>query len=270
MDGELRHLDEFDRQLATLTNPLDLDDLRARIQVYEKYVEVCNLGLATQNLVALKKFQVERRLGALLPPPAPRGRPARNGRVNSTPPAEFPERILNSREQTRLRKVAAIPEGELLAQYHTCTEAGVEFTRAEIKRIYDRLFPPPEKNGEAPARLFEEPEKTPAEELLADLTNLTRRLTLFINSPDGAKLKDYLHACKLGGWLHNRTIRVRLDDGSYKDLPVRWRGFNALRWFIRLAGKKGVKPAQTVWEEFREAKKNPAEGEWPGDEEGGE
>jgi hypothetical protein len=177
---------------------------------------------------------------------------------------------MDSRDAGRLRQIAAVPEGELIAYFHDCREAGLEITSAGVRRLYASLNRQP-KNGETvptkiepPPRLDVAPEKTPGEEILADLTRLTRKLTLWINSPDGAKFAPYLQACRLGGWLQARSIKVRLDDGTYKDLPIRFRGFNALRWFIRLAAKKGVKAPEKVAAEFKEAKDTSA-GEWEGD-----
>jgi hypothetical protein len=255
------HLTNIDKAKAFLASfegtPADLADYRDRASACVEALKRCRAGLETQNTAAEFKIRLERVLGELLGEAPPRGRPTKNaGRP------QLPE--INRRDASRLRKMAAVPEGDVVAYCHTCNEEGLEITSAGIVRLYDAIHRKP-RDGDAVTReQTAEAEQTPADEILALMTQLTRKITLFLNSPDGSKLKDYLQACRLGGWLQARTIKVRLDDGTYRDLPTRFRGFNALRWFIRLAGKRGVKAPEKVREMFKEAQGTDA-GEWEGD-----
>jgi hypothetical protein len=245
----------------------EVEDFRRNAAAYVEYFKHCETGLTWQNVAAKWKIACERRLGELLGEPAPRGRPKNN-----------PTRVgnnfgINADLAAKFRKMAAVPEVDLLAYYHDCESGGQEITSFGVLKLHAALNRKPRSgetvNKETPADSLwkdEPPEKEPADEILSDLTRLTRKLTLWINSPDGAKFKDYLLACKLGHFLDARDITVRLDDGTLKTLPVRWKGFGALRWFVRLAAKKGLKGPEQVRRAFEDAKRDdPDAGVWSGD-----
>ena len=265
-NGVLTQIGKAKAWLATFDGPPeDLADARDQASAWVEFFKHCRSGLDAQNTAAELKIQLERELGARLPEPAPPGRPSKlSGR------ARLPDGI-DRRLAARLRSIASVPEGELIAYFHTCREEGLEITSAGVERLW-RALNRKVRDGETvskevqPDRMDAAPELSPADAILADLTRLTRKITLWINSPDGAKFKDYLLACKLGHFLDSRDITVRLDDGTLKTLPVRWRGFGGIRQIIRKAAQRGKLAPEQVRQWLRDAMRDdPDAGVWPGD-----
>lgn len=127
--------------------------------------------------------------------------------------------------------------------------------------------PAPVRPRSAPAAGKPRGGPDPAEEVKAAVTQLARRLTVFMNAcEDGYKFKKYLLDTGHGGWLDTRDVTVRLPDGRVKTYPVRWRGFGALKWFLHLAGQKGVRAPEEVRHLFRQAQSDDEAGDdWKGD-----
>lgn len=267
-NGTLAKIDAARRALVEARSVEEVLDLRDKVAAVAHYLKQCRAGLATQNAAAELKIWCERKIGEMLGDPPGRGRPRGRKMGND---AHFSQ--IGRRDANRLRKIASIPAGELIAYVHTINEEGKELTTAGVLKLYAALNREP-KAGErvdevisppSPPSTTPSPPDEPAE-ILRTLTGLTRKLTVFINTHgDGQKFKKYLLDCGLAAWLDTRDITVRLDDGRLKTFPVRFRGFTALRWFLRLAGKKGTKSPDRVRAEFKDA--NGAD-DWQGDADG--
>jgi hypothetical protein len=262
-NGVLTNIDKAKAFLASFDGPPEaLTEVRDKASAWVEFFRHCQTGLEAQNTAAELKIRLERKLGELLPESQGRGRPSKNAHG-----AHLPDGI-DRRQASKYRKIASVPAADFEDYLLTTKHEGLELTTAGVLRLHAALNRKPRDGEEVTREVGADradaaPELSPADAILADMTRLTRKITLWINSPDGSKLKDYLQACRLGGWLQARTIKVRLEDGTYRDLPTRFRGFNALRWFIRLAGKKGVKAPEKVRELFQEAQGTDA-GEWDG------
>ena len=265
--GTLAQIDKARQFLESFTGtPEEVEEIRDRASAWAEFFRHCQTGLAAQNTAAELKIRCERKLGAMLPEPRPVGRPSKNGHG-----VELPGGI-STQAAKRYRKIAAIPDIEFENYLLDTKHSDLELTTAGVLRLYNALHREP-KNGDtvrepdAPSVADKAPDLDPADEILSNLTNLTRRLTVFLNTTvEGQKFKDYLLACNLGHFLDTRDITIRLDDGTYKTMPVRWRGFGALRWFLKLAKGKGLKGAGQVRAAFEAAKRDdPDAGVWPGD-----
>jgi hypothetical protein len=242
-----------------------LEAYRDKASAWVAFFKHYETGLFAQNVAAELKIRLERKIGEMLPPARPAGRP-RKGKTPGDPELS----LIDSRDAAQMRKIASIPAVEFENYILTTKHEDKELTTAGVLRLWAALNRKPNAGEEVPKGVTPAPpgpseEVDPAKEILAALTQVTRKLTVFINSfGEGEKFRKYVTGQNLGKWLDNRDITVRLDDGTTKTFPIRFRGFDALRWFIKLAGKKGVKTPAQVAALFKEAKGSDVE-DWQGD-----
>lgn len=131
--GALARVGQLRALVATLERPEDAltarDNAAACVEVFKR----CRTGLTAQNLAAEVKIRLERRLGELIGEAPGRGRPGKMSH-RATLPID-----LNRRDASRLRKMASVPEGELVGYLLTCSEEGLEVTSAGVLRLWRAL-----------------------------------------------------------------------------------------------------------------------------------
>jgi len=148
-------LAQMDRVKAFLANwdgsAGELDEIRDRASAWVEFFKRAKTGLEAQNAAAEVKIKVERLMGEMLGEPPPKGRPKRNaGRP------QFPD--VDRRDASRLRKIAAVPEGELIAYFHTCNSERKEITSAGVVRLWAALNRKPKANEEVTKEVQPDPE----------------------------------------------------------------------------------------------------------------
>ena len=117
-------VDAASRHLECLRTIPELMEIHDRAEAWAGLLQLCKDGREAQNYAARVKIDCERRMGALLVEASPRG----GDRKSSARPRTVDTCGLGQRQIRRLRKLAEVPDGELIAYCHTCTEEGLEVT----------------------------------------------------------------------------------------------------------------------------------------------
>ena len=131
--GVLAQIDEAKAFLDSFTGTVEeVTEIRDRASAWVEFFKHCQTGLHAQNLAAELKIRCERKLGELLGETPGPGRPKKMSHD-----VTFPN--IGRMAVNRLRKIASVPEGELIAYFHTCREEGLEITSAGVLREWARL-----------------------------------------------------------------------------------------------------------------------------------
>jgi hypothetical protein len=145
--GTLALIDTIGRHVDTIRTLPELAALRDRADAQTEILKLARESLETRNFAAQLKIRIERRIGQILAENSPRGGDRRsNGRKR--PDEKTPE--ISERNVKRCRKLAGIPEGELIAYFHDVTESGLELSTDGLLRHWAEMNRVPKDGEEVP------------------------------------------------------------------------------------------------------------------------